>query len=457
MKQYDAVIIGSGKGGKTLALELAAHHLWVAVIERSHKMYGGTCPNVGCIPSKFLIHQAKVSSYNNPRTPIEKASDYRSAIEKKDQLTAFLRRKNYDRLASNEYIHVYQGEASFQSADTISITSGKDKTEIQGKKIFIDTGSEPSIPEIPGIRESSNIYTSTSLMDLKELPKHLVIIGGGYIGLEFASMYTTFGAKVTILESEAHLLPKEDRDIAFAVKESMEKKGISFKINVKIQSVYDTANGTMLTYRDEKDKMPYSIEADAVLVATGRKPVTEGLNLKAAGVSVGPKGNILTDVHLHTTSPNIYALGDVKGGTQFTYISLDDYRIIRDELFGDGQRTTQNRGPVPYCMFIEPPLSRVGMSEEEALKKNIEIKVANLPASQTQRARTLDETQGLLKAVIDARTNEILGCAFFCTDSQEIINMAVLAMKMHVEYSLLKESIYTHPSMSEAFNYLFDF
>lgn len=456
MKEYDAIIIGFGKGGKTLAAELDKQGWSVAVIERSDKMYGGTCPNIGCIPTKFLIHQAKINSFSKFRTYMEQASDYRQAIHLKNELTASLRQKNYDNLTNRPNVTIYNGEASFLSPEIVSVRTEKDVFELTGKRIFINTGSETIIPAITGVKESQFVYTSTSIMELTELPKHLVIIGGGYIGLEFASMYTEFGSKVTVLESGAHLIPREDRDIAYSVKEVLERKGITFKINVDIQSVYDTANGATITYTDNKDGMPYHIEADIVLLATGRKPHTEGLHLDAARVKTDEHGAIITNDKLHTYVPDIYALGDVKGGEQFTYISLDDFRIIRDGLFGKGKRDLTDRHPIPYSVFIDPPLSRIGMSEEEALKKDLDIKVVKMPASSNQRIRTLGESEGMLKAIIDSKTNKILGCTLFCAESSEVINFVALAMKTGQDYTFLRDFIFTHPSVSEALNDLFN-
>lgn len=454
MKQYDAIIIGFGKGGKTLAADLAKRNWKVAMIERSDKMYGGTCPNVGCIPTKFLVHEAKISQYKDLSTFIEKASAYREAIRKKNELTARLRLNNYDRLANNPNVTVYNGEASFLSADTISVRMENETIEIKGKEIFIDTGAAPVMPDISGLKESRNIYNSTTIMELEELPKHLLIIGGGYIGLEFASMYAGFGSKVTVIESYPHLIPKEDRDVAYSVKEALEKKGVTFKINIKIQSVYNSSDEVTLTYTDNKDGLPYFVEADAVLVATGRRAYTQGLNLEAAGVKTDERGNIIVDEHLKTNVPHIWALGDVKGGLQFTYISLDDYRIIRDELFGDHKRTT-HREPVAYSVFIDPPLSRIGISEEEALKEGLDIKVAKMPAQSNQRLKTLGETEGLLKAIVDAKTGKILGCTLFCAESSEVINTVAMAMKTGQDYTYVRDFIYTHPSVSEALNDLF--
>ena len=283
----------------------------------------------------------------------------------------------------------------------------------------------------------------------------LVIVGGGYIGLEFASMYASFGSKVTVLEGFAELIPREDRDIAAAVREALEKKGIEFRIGARVESVSDTAGGVRVAVADTQTGGKYEIDGDAVLLATGRRPATAGLNLEAAGIETDDRGAVRVDAHLRTTAPRVFAAGDVTGGLQFTYVSLDDFRIIRDVLLGDGARTTANRGPVPYSVFIEPTLSHVGMHEEEARKAGRDIRVNRIAVAAFPRSRILGSTEGVLKAVIDAKTDEILGCTLFGAESGEVINTVATAMKHGVTAHDLSNSIYTHPSMSESLNDLF--
>ena len=292
-------------------------------------------------------------------------------------------------------------------------------------------------------------------MELTDLPCHLVIVGGGYIGLEFASMYASFGSQVTVLESYPELIAREDRDIAASVKETLEKKGIVFRMNAKVQSVNHTSEKAIVAFTDSQMNEAFELEADAVLLATGRRPNTQGLHLEAAGVEVDARGAIIVDEYLKTTNPAIRAVGDVKGGLQFTYISLDDYRIIREDLFGDAERKTSDRNPVSYSVFIDPPLARIGLNEEEARKQNLDIIVKKLPVMAIPRAKTLGETDGLLKAIIDKKTGLILGCMLFAPDSSEVINTVALAMKTGQDYTFLRDFIFTHPSMSEALNNLF--
>ncbi len=446
MKRYDAIIIGFGKGGKTLAAELAKRGQSVAVVEQSEKMYGGTCINIGCIPTKTLVHAAKQAP--NQASWEEKQAHYSRAIAYKDEVTSFLRDKNYHNLADNPLISVYTGIGSFTGDDTVEVKMAEATVELQALQIFINTGAETVIPPIDGINGNPRVYTSTTIMELTVLPKRLVIVGGGYIGLEFASMYASFGSQVTVLEGFSRLIAREDRDIAAIVQEVLEQKSITFRMNARVQSVQD---GTVF-YKDFVTGEEHSLEADAILLATGRRPYTSELNLKAAGIETDERGAIIVDEHLRTTNPSIRAIGDVKGGLQFTYISLDDYRIIREDMFGDGGRTISDRNPVSYSVFIDPPLSRIGMSEEEAVKQGFNIKVGKLPVAAIPRARTLSDTRGLFKVVIDADTKKILGCTLFGPDSGEIINLVAMAMKANQDYTFLCDFIFTHPSMSEALN-----
>ncbi|WP_274972934.1 FAD-dependent oxidoreductase [Bacteroides fluxus] len=446
MKKYDAIIIGFGKGGKTLAAELAKRNRSVAVVERSDKMYGGTCINIGCIPTKTLVHAARLADRTASRE--EKQAYYAQSIARKEEVTSFLRQKNYHNLADNPNVTVYTGTGSFTGPDVVEVRTAEEVIELQAPQIYINTGAETIIPPIEGIKDNPKVYTSTSIMEMTVLPDHLVIVGGGYIGLEFASMYASFGSRVTVLEGSPGLIVREDRDIADSVREVLERKGIVFLVNARVQSVQDS----VVVYRDAVTGEERRLEADAILLATGRRPNTEGLNLQAAGVEINERGAIIVNEHLQTTNPSIRAIGDVKGGLQFTYISLDDYRIIREDLFGAGERKVSDREPVSYSVFIDPPLSRIGMSEEDARKKGLDIKVNKLPVAAIPRARTLGDTNGLFKVVIDANTDKILGCTLFGPESSEVINLVAMAMKTGQEYTFLRDFIFTHPSMSEALN-----
>ena len=456
MKQYDAIIIGFGKAGKTLAAELSNRGWQVAVVERSSMMYGGTCPNIACIPTKTLVHEAGIAALLYHDDYPKQANLYKQAIGRKNRLTSFLRNNNYERLSKRPNVTVYTGEGSFVSANIIKVALPEGDIELQGKEIFINTGSTPIIPAIDGIKESQKVYTSTTLLDLNVLPQHLIIVGGGYIGLEFASMYAEFGSKVTLLEGGNRFMPRNDQDIANSVKEVLEKKGIEIHLNARAQSIHDTNDGVTLTYSDVSDGTPYFVDGDAILIATGRKPMIEGLNLQAAGIGVDAHGAIVVNDQLRTTVPHVWAMGDVKGGPQFTYLSLDDFRIIRDQLFGDKKRDIGDRDPVPYDVFIDPPLAHIGLTEEEALKRGYSFKVSRLPATSVVRSRTLKQTDGMLKAIVNDHSGKIMGCTLFCAEAPEIINIVAMAMKTGQHYTFLRDFIFTHPSMSEGLNELFD-
>ena len=455
MNAFDVIIIGFGKGEKTLAAEFAKRGQKVAIIERSDKMYGGTCINIGCIPTKTLVHQAKMASALKDATFEERSEFYRNAVSVKESVTSALRNKNYHNLADNPNVTVYTGIGSFVSTDVVAVRTATEEIRLTSKQIIINTGAETVIPPIEGVAGNPFVYTSTSIMELADLPRRLVIIGGGYIGLEFASMYASFGSQVTVLESYPELIAREDRDIAASVKETLEKKGIVFRMNAKVQSVNRVEDKAIVTFADSQTNEVFVLEADAVLLATGRRPNTKDLNLEVAGVEVDVRGAIIVDEYLKTTNPNIRAVGDVKGGLQFTYISLDDYRIVREDLFGVKERRTGDRNPVSYSVFIDPPLSRIGLNEEEARRQNRDIIVKKLPVMAIPRAKTLGETDGLLKAIIDKNTGKILGCVLFAPDSSEVINTVAVAMKTGQDYTFLRDFIFTHPSMSEALNDLF--
>ena len=453
MKKYDAVIIGFGKGGKTLAGFLAGKGQNVALIEKSDKMYGGTCINVGCIPSKKLVNSTKVLKNKGLSSIEDKEKFYAESIENKNTLIGALRGKNYEMLASKENITVYDGTGSFVSKNVVNVEKNGENIQIEGEKIFINTGSTTIIPNIKGIKESNYVYTSTSIMELKELPKKLTIIGAGYIGLEFASMYSEFGSEVTVIDMGDRLMPREDEEIAERVKAILEAKGIKFLLKSKIEEISDRNNKGYVKISGENGES--EVESDAILVAIGRKPNTEGLNLEAAGVKTDERGAVVVDETLKTTADNIWAMGDVKGGLQFTYISLDDFRIIRDNVYGNGNRIINDRNVIPYSVFINPPLSRVGMTEKEAVEKGYEVKTGRLEAMAIPKGKIEGVTDGLLKTVVDAKTDKILGCTLLCNTSHEMINVVAAVIKAEQKYTFLKDMIFTHPTMSEALNDLF--
>ncbi|MCI2049841.1 MAG: FAD-dependent oxidoreductase [Lachnospiraceae bacterium] len=451
-RKYENIIIGFGKGGKTLAGALAKAGQSTVLIEKDPLMYGGTCINVACIPTKSLENSARLSAAIGGDFE-DKARRYTEAVAEKGRLTGMLRSKNYDKAVAAG-VKVLTGSASFTDSHTVKVTYPDGRAEeLTGERIFINTGSRPFLPPIDGLKDSRFVYTSEQLMERNDLPRRLTIIGGGYIGLEFSSYFTNFGSEVTIIQDGETFIPREDAEIAKVVYDNLTSRGVSILRSAKTTSVRDEADHAVLTVSVGGEER--QIEADAVLVAAGRRPNLEGLDLQAAGVELTERGAVKTNEHLQTSVPHIWAMGDVVGGMQFTYISLDDYRIVSSAVLGDGSRTTANRGAVPYTVFLDPPMSRVGLSEAEALAKGLKYRIARIPAAAIPKAQVLKKPEGLLKAIVDADTGMILGAHFFCAESQEMINLVKLCMDNGLPYTVLRDNIYNHPTMTEALNDLF--
>ena len=437
MNQYQAIIIGFGKAGKTLAATLAKADWKVAIIEQSNTMYGGTCINIGCIPTKTLVHDAEMQH------------DFAAAMQRKTDVVRFLRDKNFHNLAGLDNVDVIEGRAEFVDNHTVRVIQATGTRELRGEKIFINTGAQSTIPDIKGLSSTPGVFDSTGLLNLAQRPQRLGILGGGYIGVEFASMFANFGSKVTIFEAAPLFLPREDRDVADAIARILRDKGVELILNANVRSV-SSQDGAVQVQMPEETHL-----VDALLIASGRKPATEALQLKNAGVDVNERGGIIVNRYLRTSADNIWAMGDVTGGLQFTYISLDDFRIVRDSLLGDGLRNTGDRQNVPYSVFMTPPLSRVGMSEAQARASGAEVQVVMLPVTAIPRARVMDDTRGMLKAVVDVNTQRILGVSLLCVDSHEMINIVKTVMDAGLPYTVLRDQIFTHPSMSESLNDLF--
>lgn len=449
---YEAVVIGFGKGGKTIAGALGAAGRKVALIEKSQSMYGGTCINAGCIPTKSLVHSSGLLKAEGGQTGAGSKA-FAEAAAKKEKLVEMLRAKNYEKLDSNPNVAIIDGTASFLSPHEVEVRSGEEIFQITGDLFFINTGSVPFIPPIKGVDDNPYVYLSEGLLQLTVLPERLVIIGGGYIGVEFSSIYADFGVKVTIIQDGDVFLPREDREIAEAVRENLRSRGVTLLTGVRTKEVRKN-DGYAEVEIELADGMRV-LAAEAVLVATGRRPATGGLNLEAAGVALDSRGGIVTDASRRTTASHIYAMGDVVGGLQFTYISLDDSRIVKSAVLGDGSYTIERRGAVPYSVFLNPPFSRVGLSEKEAVEAGYEVKTVKLPAAAIPKAQVIEQPEGLLKAVIDAKTGKILGAHLFCAESHELINLVKLAMDAGLPYTALRDMVFTHPTMGEALNDLF--
>jgi len=448
----DVIVIGFGKGGKTAAHALADAGKQVVLIERSENMYGGTCPNVGCVPTKMLVH------YSGEKRLEDDAQEFfaRSIAGVRELTTAF-RAGNLAAMNGHDTAMVLTGTARFADPHTVLVGDGADAVTVTAPTILINTGSEPVVPSIPGLAQSTRLASSTELIQGDRLPRRLVVIGGGYLGLEFAAIYRHFGAEVTVLESSERLLPREDDDVAQAVAGILAGDGIRLVTGATVLEVRDGEHASTVAYLVDGETV--EIEAGALLPATGRRPVTAGLDLEAAGVEVTERGGIRVDEHLRTSQPHIFALGDVNGGEQFTYISLDDARVVLDQLLGTGSRSTTDRVAVAHTLFITPPLATVGLTEHRARTEGRRIRVARENVADIvamPRAYTVEETRGLMKFIIDADTDLILGAALLSIDAQELINTVALAMRFGITASQLRDQIYTHPSSTEAFNEVID-
>lgn len=448
-KKVTNIIIGFGKAGKTLANYLGNKGEKTILVEKSPKMYGGTCINVGCIPSKFLATAADRRSYSQ----VSNEEYYQNAVINKKALIAKLNKANYDKVAMNSNVEVLDGLASFKDEHTVNIQTENGVEEVSADRIFINTGAKPFIPSVEGLEVGNRIHTSETLMNLEDFPKTLTILGSGFIGLEFAATYAKFGTKVTVIDKVEKLLAREDDDVANAVFESYKSLGVEFIFGADTKHVEQDENTVTLSY--EVNGETGKISSDVLLVATGRTPNTKELHLENAGVEVSERGFVNVNEHLQTNKPHIFAMGDVNGGPQFTYISLDDYRIVKSYLDGNGVYTRNERQPIAFSAFLHPTYSRVGLSEKEARQAGYNIKVATLPVTAIPKAKILGNQTGIYKAIVDADTNQILGTVLFGEESHEVINIVVTAMIAKQPYTALANQIFTHPTMAEALNDLF--
>ena len=436
------LVIGFGKAGKTLAADLAKHGESVILVEQSATMYGGTCINIGCIPSKLLLVEGEKSERLS-----DKSAAFTAAMQRREQLTSALRAANYNKLASIPGVEVLTGKARFLSPHVVEVTTESGVEHIEAKQIYINTGARSAKLSLEGA-DDKRIYDSTGLLQLESLPKRLVIVGGGYISLEFACMYAAFGSQVTILEQGSVFLAREDRDVAEAMLAMLSDRGIQVVLQAETQRFVPAEDAvTVVTSQGD-------YAAEAVLVAIGRRPNVEELNLEAAGVALTPRGFIQVDEYLRA-APHIWAMGDVAGSPQFTYVSLDDYRIVRDQLFGKGKRTTRDRSLLPTSVFTTPALAQIGMTETQAAASSHSYEVKRLQTVAIPKAKVLGETHGLLKAMVDKETGLILGATLFCPEAHELINLLKLAMDHQIPASALHTQIFTHPTIAEALNDLF--
>lgn len=445
--QLDAIIIGWGKGGKTLAGTLARAGQRVALIEQSTQMHGGTCINIGCVPTKALIHDAESRDGAGYDQQV-----FQAAVQRRDKLTAMMRAKNFSMLDDLESVLLVNGKAAFTGPRSVRVTAGSDELELSAAKIIINTGALPAVPDIQGAQIGGRVHDSTTIQHA-QLSKTLAVVGGGYVGIEFASMFAQFGSKVTVLDRGSRALSKEDPDVAREVQSCLEDAGAVITSSASVRSISQDEHGATVSY--ERQGRMHQLKADAVLIALGRVPNTAGLGLEAAGVRTGTRGEVVVDEFLSTNVQGIYALGDVNGGPQFTYVSLDDHRVVASGLLGDGSRSTKGRVAVPYTIFTTPPLARVGLSEEQAEQQGLQVRIAVKKVSEIAampRPKIVGDPRGIIKFVVDARSEKILGAALMHVDSQEVVNLVALAMRQRMSAAELRDQIFTHPSSTEALN-----
>lgn len=433
------LVIGFGKAGKTLAADLAKHGQQVILVEASDQMYGGTCINVGCIPSKKLLIEGAKSE--------NKGLVFQQAMDAKNGLIGKMRAANFAKLDNFDNVRVITAKACFQDEHTVMLSGRDGEFSVRAERIFINTGSLPLELNVPGA-DSSRVYDSSGILSLNDSPRRLLIVGGGYIALEFAFMYHNFGSEITILDVGDTFLPREDRDIADEMARILRQRGVKIVLSADVKCFEQQADEiTALTSQGE-------FSADAVLVAIGRRPNTAALGLDNAGITLTERGFIQTNDRLQV-KPHIWAMGDVAGSPHFTYISLDDYRIVREQLLGEGKRHCKDRKIFPTTVFTEPPLAQIGMTEVQAASSGKQYRVATLKADAIPKAKVLNQTDGLLKAVIDSQTDEILGVTLFCAEAHELINLFKMAMDHKIPASYLKNQIFTHPTIAEGLNDLF--
>jgi pyruvate/2-oxoglutarate dehydrogenase complex dihydrolipoamide dehydrogenase (E3) component len=454
VQNYKNVVIGSGEGGKYLAWHLAQSGQPTVVVER--RWVGGSCPNVNCLPSKNEIWSAKVADLIHHATrfgitPSSASSDMAAVRKRKREMVESLIAAHLDRYTASG-AELVMGEAKFIGAKTIDVRLNDGGTRtITGERIFLNLGTHASIPSVPGLAESQPL-TNIELLELDRLPGHLIVLGGGHVGLEFAQAYRRFGSRVTILERGPQLLVDQDPDVVAALLQIFASEGIDVIAPVEILSVHGRS-GTDVTLTVQTSSGEKTIAGSDILVATGRTPNTAGIGLEVAGVELDQRGYVKVNDWLQTTAPNIWAIGECAGSPQFTHISLDDFRVIRDKLAGIN-RTTRGR-MIPSCLFTDPQVAHVGRSETEAARQGIAVRVIKLPMAAVLRTRTIDETRGFMKALIEADGDRILGFTMVGPEAGEVMAVVQMAMLAGLPYWALRDAILTHPTMAEGLNSLF--
>jgi len=454
-QQYDAIIIGSGQGGTPLSMALAQAGMRTALVERTH--VGGTCINEGCTPTKTMVASGRVAylarraaDYGVHTGPI--SIDLQKVRQRKRDIVDSFRNGGQSRIEKTANLELIFGEASFSGPKTVAVrTKDGGQRVLSANYIFINAGTRASRPKLDGL-DSVPALDNISIMELDAVPEHLLVLGGGYIGLEFGQLFRRFGSRVTIIHSRAQLLAREDPDIADEVAKILQQDGVEIVLNAKATRVGQADRGIQLEVQQQGS--PTTLVGSHLLVATGRVPNSDTLNLEAAGIQVDARGFIKVNDRLETTASGIYALGDIKGGPAFTHISYDDFRIVRANLLEKKGASTKGRH-VPYAVFIDPQLGRVGLTEAEARAQGRNLRVAKLPMTSVARALEVDETRGFMKAIVDAESNRILGAAVLGIEGGEIMSALEIAMMGKLPYTALRDGTFAHPTLAESLNNLF--
>jgi pyruvate/2-oxoglutarate dehydrogenase complex dihydrolipoamide dehydrogenase (E3) component len=446
VKTYDAIVIGSGQGGNPLAYGLADHGWSVALVEKS--VLGGTCVNTGCTPTKTMIASAQVAYYvrNAARWGVRTGPmsvNLSFVVDHKNDVVRRWRDGVERSVARRTSLHLYRGYARFLSSHEVQVESDI----LQSDRIFIDTGSRPHPPKFVGL-ENINYLTNESLMEIRELPEHLIVLGGGYVGLEFGQMFRRFGSRVTLVHRGPQILPHEDEDVATGLQKCLTDEGIEFRLNSN--TVHGEKSGTQIVLTVESAGRREKISGSHLLAATGRRPNTDDLGIDKAGVEVDDRGYIKVNSRLETNVPGIWALGDVKGGPAFTHISYNDYQIIFGNLIEGKNLSIANRY-VPYSLFTDPQLGRVGMTEKQARASGKKLKIGCYPMSKVARAIERNETAGLMKVIIDAENDRILGAAILGSEGGELVQILGALIMAGAPYTVLKGAVYIHPTLAEGF------
>jgi pyruvate/2-oxoglutarate dehydrogenase complex dihydrolipoamide dehydrogenase (E3) component len=444
--KFDAIVIGSGQAGNPLSYALAERGWSVALVEESQ--LGGTCVNTGCTPTKTLVASAQVAHYarNAARWGVrasDVSADLAAILTRKNRVVQNMRSGLERRVAAHATMRLFRGHARFADARTVEVAG----EQLASDKIFIDTGARAAIPTIPGL-ESAGYLTNASIMELDQLPQHLLILGGGYIGLEFGQIFARFGSRVTIVHRNTQILSREDPEIAAELQKALEAEGVRFVLEAKTVGVERRNNSIGLAV--ETLRGAEKLSGSHLLVATGRKPNTDDLALDRAGIAADEAGYIRVNGRLETNVPGIWALGDVKGGPAFTHIAYNDYQIVWANLIEGKNQSIENRY-LPYAVFTDPQLGRVGLTEKYAHARGFRLKIGKVSMSHVARAIERDETAGLMKIVVDAANDRILGASILASEGGELVQLLGVAMLANAPYTLLKGAVYIHPTLVEGF------